>query len=98
MNPHTPDGSASADSAFARFCKSRDPQDLAEVFDITAPRLILLAMHLTGDAAAAEDLHRLWTDPEARASQLHGLRAVRDRLEHPGSYAHAAREVIAYLA
>ncbi len=45
-----------ADRAFARFCDHKDPEDLAKVFDRCAPRLILVAMHLVHDAAAAEDL------------------------------------------
>ncbi len=45
---------ADADAAFARFCREHDVTALAEVFDATAPRLILVAVHLAGDEA--EDL------------------------------------------
>ena len=45
-----------ADRAFARYARSRDPELLAAVFDATAPKLLLVAMHLARDAAAAEDL------------------------------------------
>lgn len=41
---------------FRRFCSTRDPAALAAVFDATAPRLLLVAMHLVRDAATAEDL------------------------------------------
>ena len=56
MTPERQPDHRLADRAFARFCANRDPDDLAEVFDRTAPRLILVAMHLTRDAATAEDL------------------------------------------
>ena len=45
-----------ADARFADFVASRDPEALAAVFDATAPQLLLVAMHLTGDAADSEDL------------------------------------------
>lgn len=45
-----------ADASFARFQHTRDPAALAAVFDATAPGLLLVAMHLCGDAADAEDL------------------------------------------
>ena len=44
------------DSEFRRFQRTRDPEALAVVFDAAAPRLLLVAMHLCRDAAAAEDL------------------------------------------
>jgi RNA polymerase sigma factor (sigma-70 family) len=56
MTPERQQDQRPADRAFARFCANGDPDDLAEVFDLTAPRLILVAMHLTRDLATAEDL------------------------------------------
>jgi DNA-directed RNA polymerase specialized sigma24 family protein len=44
------------DRHFRQFQRSRDPNALAAVFDGAAPRLLLVAMHLVRDAAAAEDL------------------------------------------
>lgn len=44
------------DTEFVRFRNTRDPEALAAVFDATAPRLLLVAMHLCRDAATAEDL------------------------------------------
>lgn len=44
-------------------------------------------------AAAARDLHRLWTDDEARKTQVAGLLEVRDKLETEGSYERAAAAV-----
>ena len=44
------------DVEFERFARTRDPVALAAVFDHTAPSLLLVAMHLCGDAADAEDL------------------------------------------
>lgn len=44
------------DQEFERFRRTRAPEALAAVFDAAAPRLLLVAMHLCGDAAAAEDL------------------------------------------
>ncbi|MGE3174358.1 MAG: sigma-70 family RNA polymerase sigma factor [Planctomycetota bacterium] len=44
------------DAEFARFRRTRAPEALAAVFDATAPRLMLVALHLCRDAAAAEDL------------------------------------------
>ena len=44
------------EDGFRRWRAHRDPGALAEVFDATAPRLLRLAVHLVGDAAAAEDL------------------------------------------
>jgi RNA polymerase sigma-70 factor (ECF subfamily) len=69
------------DTAFARFAASRDPAALAAVFDATAPKLLLVAMHLCGDAAAAEDL-----------VQTVFLQAIRDA----GTY-DAARPVLPWL-
>ena len=47
---------AAEDRAFARFCRSGDPDQIARVFDLIAPRLILVAIHLVRDADEAEDL------------------------------------------
>jgi len=41
---------------FIRFQRTGDPTALAEVFDRAAPKLLLLAIHLTGDELGAEDL------------------------------------------
>lgn len=46
----------SVDHAFARFCDRGDPQALATVFDLVAPGLLRVALHLTGDPHTAEDL------------------------------------------
>ena len=46
----------SIDEDFRRFRVEGDPEALARVFDAAAPRLLLLAQHLTRDAARAEDL------------------------------------------
>src|SRR4249920_772810 len=69
------------DAAFARFAATRDPDALAAVFDATAPKLLLVAMHLCGDAAAAEDL-----------VQTVFMQAIRDA----GKY-DAARPVLPWL-
>lgn len=45
-----------SDKLFAQYQQSGDPADLAAVFDLTAPKLLLLAIHLTGDELGAEDL------------------------------------------
>ena len=44
------------DRDFSAYRDSRDAEALARVFDVVAPRLLLLAAHLTPDAAQAEDL------------------------------------------
>ena len=44
------------DLEFLRFQRTRAPEALGAVFDGAAPRLLLVAMHLCRDAAAAEDL------------------------------------------
>jgi RNA polymerase sigma-70 factor (ECF subfamily) len=44
------------DRHFRTFQRQRDPAALAAVFDVAAPRLLLVAMHLVRDAATAEDL------------------------------------------
>ncbi|MBL8753638.1 MAG: sigma-70 family RNA polymerase sigma factor, partial [Planctomycetes bacterium] len=44
------------DQLFARFQDGRRPDDLAAVFDATAPPLLRLARHLAGPGASAEDL------------------------------------------
>ncbi len=46
----------SLDLDFRRYLRTRDPAAMAAVFDAAAPRLLLVAMHLCRDAAAAEDL------------------------------------------
>lgn len=43
------------DQAFDRFARTGDPAALAEVYDLVAPELLRVALHLTRDAAAAED-------------------------------------------
>lgn len=44
------------DRAFARYCRSGEPQALAEVFDRTAKELLRVALYLCGNRADAEDL------------------------------------------
>lgn len=44
------------DRAFREFVQTQDAAALAAVFDAAAPRLLLVAMHLTRDVADAEDL------------------------------------------
>ncbi|NRA97140.1 MAG: lipid-A-disaccharide synthase [Planctomycetes bacterium] len=46
---------------------------------------------------AADDLHRLWIDPEARQTQVAGLAEVRDKLESEGSYDRAAAAIAGRL-
>ena len=41
---------------FDHFRTTGDPEALARVFDATAQKLLLLAAHLTGDHALAEDM------------------------------------------
>ena len=41
---------------FATFRATRDPRSLAAIFDATASELLLIAVHLVGDRAEAEDL------------------------------------------
>ena len=64
----------SEDRDFLRFRDKGDPEALARVFDGTAPRLLLLAGHLTRDAAQAEDL-----------LQTTFLHAMRDAASYDGS-------------
>lgn len=45
-----------AEERFLEFRRTGDPAALAAVFDAVAPPLLLLAVHLTRDTAAAEDL------------------------------------------
>jgi len=52
----TPQLPGPADREFARYRQTRDPDALARVFDATATRLLLVAMHLVRDAGEAEDL------------------------------------------
>ncbi len=44
------------DTSFAAFAKGGDPDDLARVFEATAPKLLRVALHLARDTADAEDL------------------------------------------
>src|SRR5690606_6437242 len=44
------------DLSFLRFQRTRNPQDLAAVFDATAGQLLGVAQHLAGDLHSAEDL------------------------------------------
>src|SRR5688572_1583577 len=44
------------DQAFLRFQDTGNPDDLAEVFDGTAPRLLQMARHLSPEYCAADDL------------------------------------------
>jgi RNA polymerase sigma-70 factor (ECF subfamily) len=46
----------SVDRAFEAWLREGRPEDLAEVFDATAPRLLLLAAHLAPSGLDAEDL------------------------------------------
>jgi RNA polymerase sigma-70 factor (ECF subfamily) len=43
------------EALFARYCRTRDPRLLGQVFDRAAPDLLSLALHLCGKAADAED-------------------------------------------
>ncbi|MHC5063632.1 MAG: sigma-70 family RNA polymerase sigma factor [Planctomycetota bacterium] len=45
-----------ADQLFVRFQRTGDPDLLAQVFDLTAAKLLRVAIHLSQDPAAAEDL------------------------------------------
>ena len=47
--------------------------------------------------AAADDLQRLWTDPETREAQVTGLAEVRDKLASEGSYDRAAASIVDLL-
>lgn len=53
---HTGGMHDSPERQFRRFRENGDPTALAAVFDACAPRLLLVAAHVTPDAAAAEDL------------------------------------------
>ncbi len=44
------------DKSFARYIEKRNPADLAQVFDLAAPQLYRLSLHLCGSAADAEDV------------------------------------------
>ncbi|MEM7205037.1 MAG: sigma-70 family RNA polymerase sigma factor [Planctomycetota bacterium] len=44
------------DRRFARFQRTRQPKDLAAVFEATAPELLRVAAYLAGDPHAAEDM------------------------------------------
>ncbi|MEZ5978209.1 MAG: sigma-70 family RNA polymerase sigma factor [Planctomycetota bacterium] len=56
MTPIDQPTTAPEDEAFRRYRASGAPDDLARVFDATAPRLAVLAAHLVREAADAEDL------------------------------------------
>ncbi|MCC7062200.1 MAG: sigma-70 family RNA polymerase sigma factor, partial [Planctomycetes bacterium] len=45
-----------AEAAYAEYRRTRGPRAMAEVFDLTAGELLLLARRLARDAATAEDL------------------------------------------
>lgn len=51
-----PEPPTPADRDFALYQRARDPEALGRVFDATAGKLLLVAMHLVRDAAAAEDV------------------------------------------
>src|SRR5688572_30525768 len=44
------------DEAFVRFQRSGDPEDLAVVFDGTAPKLLQMSQHLAPEPGTADDL------------------------------------------
>src|SRR5688572_24538289 len=46
----------SMDRALVRYQRSQSPNDLAEVFDVSAPELLRVAQHLVSDMHLAEDL------------------------------------------
>lgn len=72
-----PMGQQAENRDFLRFRDGGDPKALARVFDRTAPRLLLLAAHLSPDAAAAEDLvQATFLSAIASASQFDGKRPV----------------------
>ncbi|MEZ6036920.1 MAG: sigma-70 family RNA polymerase sigma factor [Planctomycetota bacterium] len=56
MDLHGTADQPTPEQAFLRFREHGDVEALAEVFDQTAPRLLLVAAHVTPDPAAAEDL------------------------------------------
>ncbi|HUR29284.1 MAG TPA: sigma-70 family RNA polymerase sigma factor, partial [Planctomycetota bacterium] len=47
---------SSEEQFFQRWCRASDTEALGQLFDFAAPRLFKVAVHLVGDAAAAEDL------------------------------------------
>src|SRR5262245_41201396 len=51
-----PDAATDPDGAFARYRACGDSRALAAVFDAVAPELLRIALHLTQDRHAAEDL------------------------------------------
>lgn len=54
--PQRPATDLDPTALFLRFCRHRRGEDLAVVFDRTAPELMRVATHLVGDVAVAEDL------------------------------------------
>lgn len=56
MDLHGTADQPTPEQAFLRFREHGDVEALAEVFDRTAPRLLLVAAHVTPDPGAAEDL------------------------------------------
>ncbi len=53
-SPNVPDADP-ADRCFEQWLDDRRPEDLARVFDLLAPRLLLLASHVLGGSGDAED-------------------------------------------
>ena len=70
-------GIQSENNDFLCFRDRHDPEALARVFDAVAPRLLLLAAHLTPDAAQAEDLvQATFLQAMTAAPSYDGQRAV----------------------
>ncbi len=55
MTPAAPPTGLTAEQALARYRETRDPRDIAALFDLTSPDLFRVALHLCPDAAMAED-------------------------------------------
>jgi len=88
---------ANADRRFAEFRRSGDPRALGEVYDELAPELLRLAVHLTRDAAEAEDvLQATFVVAIEEARRFDPTRAVRPWLV--GVLAHEARKARARAA
>src|SRR5262245_26285961 len=69
------------DLLFRRFRATADPTALAELFDRTAPEILRVALHMTGNLADAEDL-----------VQVTFLEAIENAATHDG-----ARRVLPWL-